>query len=422
MAYAGGRDDVVREGLLGWLLPDGGGPGALSQEAVERFCWYELPVKWAAGPAEYRQILTVLARLLQDAGRARAAAVCTSETTLGVLAAWQRSADEGRAALRQAVDASPVTPPDTDLLVWGPVMGIDEAVARSNASRMLEQALDDGVLVPGARGYATARHSCTERWLTSPHPAHEGGSPLQAVRAERCRAWAQAPPGARRRIRQRLAVLLATAPEVREDAAEPLRWLLERVGDGVTLTQAGYLPRALTIEAADRYGWYLPGMVPRTETDVIPLAMVHRLARTARLLARRHRKLTVTARGRQHLADPVLLQTTAARAWFGDGITADLAEAATAALLDADHCTLDDLTRAVHVLAAEAFTRADGSTPGPEDARHLLWQWLRPGEALGFLAYHDRRHSTIALTPTGRAAALTALQARAHAPQNTPWT
>lgn len=47
-------------------------------------------------------------------------------------------------------------------------MGIDEAVARSNASRLLEQALDDGALVPGARGYAAARIKRLERWLTPP--------------------------------------------------------------------------------------------------------------------------------------------------------------------------------------------------------------------------------------------------------------
>jgi hypothetical protein len=70
------------------------------------------------------------------------------------------------------VDTSLVTPPDTDLLTWGPVMGIDEAIARSNASRLLEQALDDGTLVPSTRGYAAACIKQVERWLTTPHPSH----------------------------------------------------------------------------------------------------------------------------------------------------------------------------------------------------------------------------------------------------------
>ncbi|MFE7245669.1 hypothetical protein [Streptomyces sp. NPDC057580] len=410
----------VRDRLLGWLLPDGGPAGSLAQEDVERFCWYELPVKWMAEPAEYPHILTALAELLQDADRPRTAAVCTSKVTREILDAWQHSPDQGRAAYRRAVDASPVTPPDTALLTWGPVMGIDEAVARSNASRLLEQALDDGALMPGARGYAAARIKRLERWLTTPHPAHDGRTPLNAVHSERRRTWAEAPPAARRRLRGTVTDLLSVAPEAPADTAEPLRWLLESVGDGVTLTQAGYLPRALVIEAAERYDWYLPGMVPRTEYDVVRLAELHELARAARLLAKRHRKLALTARGRQHLADPALLQATAAHAWFGNGVRAELAEAAAAALLDGE-LTLDDLTAAVHTLAAEAFTLADGSAPRPDDTRHFLWQWLRPGEALGFLAYRDRRRSTLSLTPTGRAAALTALRARAHAPRTAPW-
>ncbi|MCW7945009.1 hypothetical protein AAW14_24110 [Streptomyces hygroscopicus] len=147
------------------------------------------------------------------------------------------------------MDASPVTPPDTDLLTWGPVMGIDEAVARSNASRLLEQALDDGALVPGTRGYAAARIEHVERWLTTPRPAHDGRTPLDAVHSERRRTWAEAPPDARRRLRGTVMDLLSVAPETAADTAEPLRWLLEAVGDGVTLTQAGYLPRTLVIEA-----------------------------------------------------------------------------------------------------------------------------------------------------------------------------
>ncbi|MFF3359837.1 hypothetical protein ACFYWN_46495 [Streptomyces sp. NPDC002917] len=419
MTHIGDAEDA-RDRLLGWLLPDGDPVSSLAQEDVERFCWYELPVKWAGKPVEYPRILTALADLLHAAGRPRAAAVCTSETTREILAAWQRSPDQGRAAFRRAVDASPVTPPDTSLLAWGSVMGIDEAVARRNASWMLEEALDDGVLVPGARGYDAARVKHLERWLTTPYSAHDGPTPLDAIHSERRRTWAETPPAARRRLRGPLADLLATAPAVPEGTAEPLRWLLESVGDGVTLTQAGYLPRALVVEAAERYDWYLPGMVPRTEYDVVRLAELHQLARAERLLAKRHRKLALTARGRQHLADPALLQATAAHAWFGDRVVAELAEAAAAALLGGE-TGLDDLTSAVHALAAEAFTYADGSTPQPDDTRRFLWQWLRPGEALGFLSFRDRSRSTITLTPTGRAAAVAAFRARAHASRTTPW-
>lgn len=44
-------------------------------------------------------------------------------------------------------------------------------------------------------------------------------------------------------------------PDEIEQATRPLRWLLERCVDGVTLTQSGYLPPALVAEAADAFGW-----------------------------------------------------------------------------------------------------------------------------------------------------------------------
>jgi hypothetical protein len=40
---------------------------------------------------------------------------------------------------------------------------------------------------------------------------------------------------------------------------------------------------------------------------------------------------------------------------------------------------------------------------------------------LGPVENREGRRSTVTLTPTGRAAALTALRARAHAPRTTPW-
>jgi hypothetical protein len=39
----------------------------------------------------------------------------------------------------------------------------------------------------------------------------------------------------------------------------PYRWLLERVGDGVKLTQAGYLPPAVVTDAMSKLGWRRTG-------------------------------------------------------------------------------------------------------------------------------------------------------------------
>ena len=45
------------------------------------------------------------------------------------------------------------------------------------------------------------------------------------------------------------------APDPWPDLVEPYRWLLQRIGDGVTLTGAGYLPPAVVSETMQRLGW-----------------------------------------------------------------------------------------------------------------------------------------------------------------------
>ncbi|MFJ9379401.1 hypothetical protein [Streptomyces sp. NPDC101455] len=250
-------DEAMARRLLGWLVPDGDSLVGLSAADVERFCWYELPRKWHADTPEQRRAVAVLAGLLTGVGRVRAAAVCASVTTAQVLAAWQRSEEAGFAAYRTAAAASHTTPPDVPELSWGQVVGIQEALAHANLERRLEQALDEGELDPDARTFPDARRRVVQHWLASAQPVFEGRVPLEAVRRERRALWAGAPPTARR------ALLAAVLPDLAEsvaapaDTAEPLRWLLEQIGDGVTLTQAGYLPRELVAAAFARYPhWY----------------------------------------------------------------------------------------------------------------------------------------------------------------------
>jgi hypothetical protein len=280
--------EAMAQRLLGWLVPDGDPLVALSAAEVERFCWYELPRKWHANTPEQRRAVAVLADLLTGVGRVRAAAVCASATTAQVLAAWQRSEEAGFAAYRQAVAASPTTLPDVPELSWGQVTGVQEALARANLEARLEQALDEGELDPDARTFPAARRRLVQHWLTTPQPVFEGRAPLAAVHRERRALWAAAPPTERR------ALLAAVLPALEEsapapvDTAEPLRWLLEQIGDGVTLTQAGYLPRELVEAAFARYPyWYPIGKGPRSEADLFQLADLRELARTHRLVTKR---------------------------------------------------------------------------------------------------------------------------------------
>ncbi|MFE9922140.1 hypothetical protein ACFYQA_11270 [Streptomyces sp. NPDC005774] len=413
-------DKAMAQRLLGRLVPDGDPLVALSAAEVERFCWYELPRTWHADTSEQQRAAAVLADLLTGVGRVRAAAVCTSATTAQVLAAWQRSEAAGFAAYRKAAAASPTTPPDVPELSWGQVMGIQEALARTNLERRLEQALDEGELNPDVRAFPAARRRLVQHWLTTAQSAFEGRTPLEAVRRERRESWAEAPPAERR------ALLAAVLPALEEsaaapvDTAEPLRWLLEQIGDGVTLTQAGYLPRELVAAAFARYPhWYPIGKGPRSEADLFQLAHLHELARTHRLVTKRHRTLKLSPVGRTQLTDHQLRQHTAALAWLGT--TAAERQVAESALcvLWAEPRLREDLRDVVHPVLALGFTHGDGTAMEAKDTERLLWRFWHTGRELGYLDERERSiDALISLSATGRPAALAALRLLAEGPRD----
>ncbi|MCX4590270.1 hypothetical protein OG819_10995 [Streptomyces sp. NBC_01549] len=413
-------DGAMAQRLLGWLVPDGDSLVTLSVAEVERFCWYELPRKWHADTSEQRRAVAVLADLLTGVGRVRAAAVCASGTTSQVLAAWQRSEEAGFAAYRKAVAASPTTPPDVPELSWGQFMGVREAQARANLEGRLERALDEGELDPDARTFPAARRRFVQQWLTTEQPGFEGRAPLEAVRRERRELWAVAPPTERR------ALLAAVLPALEEpavapvDTAEPLRWLLEQIGDGVTLTQAGYLPREVVAAAFARYPlWYPIGKGPRSEADLFQLADLHELARIHRLVTKRHRTLKLSPAGRALLTDHQRRQYTAALAWLGTtAAERQVAESALGALW-AEPRLREDLRDDVHPVLAAGFTHGDGSAMEVKDTERLLWRFWHTGRELGYLDERDRSvDASISLSATGRSAALAALRVLAEGPRD----
>ncbi|WP_340377129.1 hypothetical protein U5640_19985 [Streptomyces sp. SS7] len=346
--------------------------------------------------------VAVLADLLNGVGRVRAAAVCTSATTAQVLAAWQRSEEAGFAAYRKAAAASPTTPPDVP-----------------NLEDRLEKALDEGELDPDARTFPAARRRFVQHWLATAQPVFEGRAPLEAVRRERRELWAAAPPTERR------ALLAAVLPALEEsaaapvDTAEPLRWLLEQIGDGVTLTQAGYLPRELAAAAFARYPhWYPIGKGPRSEADLFQLADLHELARTHRLVTKRLRALKLSAAGRAQLTDHQLRQHTAALAWPGT-IAAErqVAESALCALWAGPRLR-EDLRDAVHPVLDAGFAHGDGTGMEAKDTERLLWRFWHTGRELGYLEPERSIDALISLSATGRSAALAALRLLAEGPRD----
>ncbi|MGB7981508.1 MAG: plasmid pRiA4b ORF-3 family protein [Candidatus Nanopelagicales bacterium] len=93
-------------------------------------------------------------------------------------------------------------------------------------------------------------------------------------------------------------------PVEAEQVVFPVAWLLRRVGPGVRLTQAGYLPPAVVGEAlaaglADRIG------SSRREVDVYELGQLRALCVRMRLLRPVKGTLTVTKLGQRLVEDPI---------------------------------------------------------------------------------------------------------------------
>jgi hypothetical protein len=97
-------------------------------------------------------------------------------------------------------------------------------------------------------------------------------------------------------------------PSPHPDAVEPYRWLLQRLGDGLKLTAAGWLPPAVVVETMQRFGWDAEWIGKGNREDLTP--PVAELRVTARLLGlvRVYRgELKCTDAGRRLRDDPVAL-------------------------------------------------------------------------------------------------------------------
>ena len=93
------------EAALDWLTA-GEGLEVLTQERLQHFLWYGLPMKWLTDTDHHRRIVDALARAFELLGLSRYAALCRSETTAEVLDAYERSDAEGKKAFHKADLAS----------------------------------------------------------------------------------------------------------------------------------------------------------------------------------------------------------------------------------------------------------------------------------------------------------------------------
>jgi hypothetical protein len=288
----------------GWVAPDGE-VGQVDRRFVQDFVWYRLPVKWWTDEDEHLEIADGLAGLFDELGMTRYAELCRSATTREIIAAWHRDEKAGLSAYRRAVDSSGIDAPDTEELVWGEVMSVEESDARDHVAVTLEQAIADGELVPGTRGWRARQQELTVEALSEQVPEHPGGQDwLQLVTTARMMRWIEQRRSPRRRelIGRWEARLLhpVDPPDEVARVVAPLRWLLgQTAGGGVALTSQHNLSRPVVQAMSDAFGWWdtRRGAAPMREDDVLEVAVVHELARDRRWVRRQGRTLKATKTG-----------------------------------------------------------------------------------------------------------------------------
>jgi len=430
-------DELGMNAEAAWnALTWGEGIGSITQEQVQLFLWYELPLKWLAPDEDdlAPKVAAAAAALLDGLGLDRYAAICRSAVTAEVHAAYRRSEGGGRRAFRRAAERSGIEPPDLDDFAWGSVMGTDEACARSTVAMALEQAIAAGVLVPGARGWRERQQAVTAAALDRAHPTLPTQTWRNAILTERLEHWvsfAQGRSQALAGLRARHANRLLVPVPVPGDAAErlaPLRWLLgeAQARGGLALTQTGALNRAFVIEAAQRWGWWDVGpRLPSREDDVWQLGALHDLARHTGAARRHHRRLQLTPLGRRMAADPTGAWG-AVVPWLAGADEFDqmMAETCTLTLLDQEsrEMAADELWPPVAALAAEHGWRVGGQggePPGGRDVRRATRPLLQLGGLFGLVDEEgDWGARRIRLTPAGETAMLAYLRSRAAGPRS----
>ena len=410
---------------LEWICGEQG-LAVLTQERIQDFCWYELPVKWMSGQEDPERVTAALARALDLLGLSRYAGICRSQTTREVLAAYQAGTRDGLAAFRRASAASGISPPDLPDFTWGEVMGWQEAAARSSAADYLELAVTSGDLIPGKRGWKARQRELTRTHLDAPRHELLGQSLATVILSERAETWVAA---RRSPTRQRIAAdvanrLLHPVRLPADAAADPLprwRWMLGQFSHGVPLTQKGNLGRAFVQDNAERFDWDL-SRPPSTEDELYDLHQLRHFAHALGLTRRAGRTLTLSPKGQRLVADPgQLWHATAAALLRGNAFTEFIGEMFLAMLVSTDSLHADEINETLEVAVGEEGFR-DSRTELPPGERDISWAAQRTinlCRALGMLAadgsWPQRRY---AFTPVGTSTALEALRTRATGPRN----
>lgn len=409
-------------------LSAGEGIERIDLAGVQRFAWYELPLKWMA-PDDLRQyILDVSCDVFDGLGMSRYADVFRSPTTANVYAAYGESPKDGFTAFRKAYQASGIEPPDLEDFEWGDVMGVEEATALAYTERALEEAIVTGRMTPGTRGWKTTADEVTAAVLDGPHPELPGQTHRTTILTERVGSWVRSAEhrspqlhALRTQATKRLLAPIPVPPDAPE-CIEPAIWMLNWVDRGVTLTQAGYLPTAMVRESWDRFGWNLrwTERAPKSESELGELYELHALLRRVGAVRRKGSGLRLTIKGRRMCDDPAFAWRTLAIGLSDGRWSRAVAEVFTLLLLDGD-CSTDQLRDRTADILGEAGWRTEGEPP---DRWAILGAWSTtrwPLEAIGGVTRADGLLSrTTDLTEFGEATLLEQIRSEATGPQRRP--
>ncbi len=218
LAKLAGQDAATAEdarAALEWIAGDQG-LALITQQRIQNFCWYELPVKWLVDLDDKLRVVAALAQALDLLHLPRYAAICRSGTTREILNAYETSIAQGKAAFRRAATASGIMPPDLSDFQWGPAMGFEEASAWSSTAEFLEVAVASGDLVPGRRGWKARQQELVRAHLNVAQAGLLGQTLAQVILTERAETWVNA-----RRSETRRRILAAIANRLLHPAELP---------------------------------------------------------------------------------------------------------------------------------------------------------------------------------------------------------
>lgn len=429
-----GRDAGHVFEALAW----GEGPGVLTQHRVHDWLWYRLPTKYLTDERDYMgRMAETAAELFDELGLDRYAAICRSETTAEVHRAFTRSEEAGLTAMRKAIEASGIQPPDLEDFEWGQVMGIEESKARSAVEMALEQAIVDGELVIGGRAWRSRQQDVTRRALDAEHPGQPGQSWRTAVTTERLGTWTNA--AAMRseklgRMRARVANRLLHPVEPPPDLADrlgPLTWFLDQFGPEQPLTQAGYLNTAFLVRLHVEQPWedeFSQGPPPRSETDATPLHLLRLLLEAIGALRKHGKVLKRTARGAEMAVDPTVAWTAFTRRVAPSPWARFAIETCGLVLVDVGgSAAVNVVTSVVARMGGDmgwGGSSAEGEQHDPSryDVSLAVDDTMAMLDLFGLLDVSgDWRHARWTLTPAGTALVLALLRKDGAGPRTQPW-